>query len=150
MFCSAKGEDDLKTTRPRHAVRRAASIVEFALVAPIFFIVVLGLIEIGRACMVTELLTEAARRGCRTGVIEGTSSGSIQKAATDYLTSVGISNESAGVYVNDVPAGNTNIQGMPAYTEITVVVTVPIANATWTPIRWVNGSLSGQYTMRRE
>jgi Flp pilus assembly protein TadG len=110
----------------------------------------MGLIEIGRACMVTELLTEAARRGCRAGVIEGTSSGSIQKAATDFLTTVGISGESADVYVNDVPAGSTNVQGMPAYTEITVVVTVPINNVTWTPIRWVNNGLSGQYTMRRE
>jgi hypothetical protein len=39
---------------------------------------------------------------------------------------------------------------MPAYTEITVVVTVPISNVTWTPLWFVSGSLSGQYTMRRE
>ncbi|HEV3235360.1 MAG TPA: TadE/TadG family type IV pilus assembly protein [Gemmataceae bacterium] len=140
----------MKVHRPKNAIRRAVSVVEFALVAPIFFIVVMGLIEIGRACMVTELLTEAARRGCRAGVIEGTSTSSIQKTATDYLAAVGISGESADVYVNDAPAGSTNVQGMPAYTEITVVVTVPINNVTWTPIRWVNNGLSGQYTMRRE
>jgi Flp pilus assembly protein TadG len=145
-----KGEVVLKVNRRNQSGRRGTSVVEFALVAPIFFVVVMGLIEIGRACMVTELLTEAARRGCRAGVIEGTSSSSIQSAATDYLTSVGINGESADVYVNDVLADNTNIKAMPAYTEITVVVTVPISNVTWTPIRWVNNALSGQYTMRRE
>jgi Flp pilus assembly protein TadG len=130
--------------------RRAASTVEFAWVAPVFFLIVLGLIEIGRACMVRELLTEAARRACRQGVIEGTSSSSIQSAAVNYLTSVGINGESANVYVNDTPAGSTNVAAMPAYTEITVVVTVPINNVAWMTPWFVTGNLSGQYTMRRE
>jgi len=140
----------MKAIRRNQAVRRGVAIIEFALVAPIFFITVLGLVEIGRACMVTQLLTEAARRGCRAGVIEGTSSSSIQQAASDFLTGVGINGETADVYVNDAPAGNSNVQGMPAYTEITVVVSVPISNVTWTPLRFVNNGLSGQYTMRRE
>jgi Flp pilus assembly protein TadG len=126
------------------------SAVEFALVAPIFFVIVLGIVEIGRACMVTELLTEAARRGCRAGVIEGTSASSIQQAATNYLSAVGISGETANVYVNDVPAGSTNVGTMPAYTEITVIVSVPISSVTWAPIKFLSGSMSGQYTMRRE
>lgn len=137
-------------TRVSGSIRRAASTVEFAFVAPVFFLLVLGIVEIGRACMVTELLTEAARRACRKGVLEGTSSDTIQQTASDYLTGVGINGESANVYVNDAPAGSTNVSAMPAYTEITVVVTVPIANVTWTPIWFVPGSLSGQYTMRRE
>src|SRR5579884_1779077 len=138
--------------RTNRLVRRGASptVVEFAIVAPLFFLIVLGIIEIGRACMVTELLTEAARRACRQGVIEGTGSSSIQQTAINYLTSVGINGESANVYVNDAPAGNTNVATMPAYTEITVVVTVPINNVTWTPISFAGSTLSGQYTMRRE
>jgi Flp pilus assembly protein TadG len=140
----------LIANRSNRKVRSAVSIVEFAFVAPIFILMVLGIVEIGRACMVTELLTEAARRACRQGVLEGTSSTTIQSTATDFLTGVGISGESATVYVNDVPAGTTNVAAMPAYTEVTVVVTVPIANVTWTPIWFVTGSLTGQYTMRRE
>lgn len=131
-------------------LRRGATLVEFAVIAPVFFMMVLGIIEIGRACMVTELLTEAARRACRQGVIEGSSSSTIQAAATNYLTSVGISGESANVYVNDAPAGSTNVSTMPAYTEITVVVTVPAANVSWGPVQFVTGNLSGTYTMRRE
>ncbi len=131
---------------PRHG----ATTVEFAVVAPVFFTIVLGLIGIGRACMVTQLLTEAARRACRAGVIEGTSSTAIQSAATNYLSSVGVNGESASIYVNDTPVGNTDVGAMPAYTEITVVVTVPIASVSWAPLWLVTGSLSGQYTMRRE
>jgi Flp pilus assembly protein TadG len=131
--------------------RRGATAIEFAFVAPVFFLIVLGLIEIGRACMVTEMLTESARRACRAGVIEGTSSSSIQSAATNFLTSVGINGESANVYVNDTLAtSSTNVGAMPAYTEITVVVTVPASSAAWTPVWYVTGTLSGQYTMRRE
>jgi Flp pilus assembly protein TadG len=136
--------------RSPQLLRRGASLVEFAVVAPVFFLIVLGLIEIGRACMVTELLTEAARHACRQGVIEGTSSSAIQSAAANYLSSVGINSESINVYVNDAPAGSTNVSAMPAYTEITVVVTVPIADVAWTPIKFVTGNLAGQYTMRRE
>ncbi len=136
--------------RSPRVLRRGATLVEFAFVAPVFFLIVLGIIEIGRACMVTELLTEAARRACRQGVIEGTSSSSIQAAATNYLTSVGVSGETANVYVNDSPAGSTNVSTMPAYTEITVVVTVPASSVAWAPPWFVTGTLSGQYTMRRE
>jgi Flp pilus assembly protein TadG len=137
--------------RSRRLRRRGATAVEFAFVAPLFFLIVLGLIEIGRACMVSELLTESARRACRTGVIEGTSYSSIQSAATNFLTSVGINGESANVYVNDTLASSTTgVSSMPAYTEITVVVTVPASAVAWTPVGYVTGSLSGQYTMRRE
>lgn len=136
--------------RSPRLLRRGATLVEFAVVAPVFFLIVLGLVEVGRACMVTELLTEAARRACRQGVIEGTSSIAIQSAATNFLSSMGINGETANVYVNDTLAGNSNVSAMPAYTEITVVVSVPIADVTWTPIRFVKGNVTGQYTMRRE
>src|SRR5579885_747875 len=94
-------------------MRRGATAVEFALVAQVFFVLIFGMIEIGRACMVTQLLTEAARRACRKGVLEGTSSSAIQSAASDYLTSLGISSESINVYINDAPVGSTNVAAMP-------------------------------------
>jgi Flp pilus assembly protein TadG len=119
-------------------------------VAPIFFLIVLGLVEFGRACMVNELLTEAARQGCRAGVIEGTSSAAIKQAATDYLTGVGINGETAGVIINDQAADSVEAASMPAYTEITVTVTVPASAVTWTPTWFVSGNISAQYTMRRE
>jgi hypothetical protein len=40
---------------------------------------------------------------------------------------------------------------MPAYTEITVVVSIPVSSFTWLPNGgFLSGSLTGQFTMRRE
>ncbi len=131
--------------------RRGASLVEFAFVAPVFFLVALGIFEFARVLMVIDMLTEAARQGCRQGVIEGTSSAAIQQAATNYLTSVGINGESAGVSVNGQPVNQVDVQNYPAYTDINVIVTVPVNSITWVPAGFLSGmTLHGQFTMRRE
>jgi Flp pilus assembly protein TadG len=112
---------------------------------------ILGVIELGRGLMVQQLLTEAARRGARAGVIEGTSSTTIKSTVTDYLSTVGIDGSTAGVSVNDAPVDSVEAQNMPAYTELTVSVSVPVSSCTWVPAGWfLSGTISGQYTMRRE
>src|SRR5262249_24482778 len=66
---------------PRLARKRArlgAHTVEFALCAPIWFVLILGMFEFGRAFMVMQLLNDAARRGCRVGIIEGASTQQIK------------------------------------------------------------------------
>ena len=149
----------------RTRIRRLGSAtVEFAIVAPIFFVLVLATIEFGRCMMVTELLTEAARKGCRKGIIDGTTTQQITDAATNFLTGLGINGESVQVVIND---GNGNVaeaQHMPSYTEITVTVQIPVSNVTWMPTAGMkipvpgvgdvgigpSGNLSGQFTMRRE
>ena len=141
----------MRPPRPCPQKRRGAHLVEFAFVAPILFALILGVIEIGRGLMVQQLLTEAARRGARASVIEGTSAAQIKSAVTDYLGSVGVNGSSAGISVNDAPVDTVDPQNMPAYTEITVLVSVPVSSCTWVPTGWfLSGTISGQYTMRRE
>lgn len=141
----------MRPMRPHPRKRRGASLVEFAFVCPVFFAMIFGVIEVGRGLMVQQLLTEAARRGARAGVIEGTSSAQIKSAVTDYLASVGVNGSTAGVSVNDAPIDSVEAQTMPAYTEITVNVSVPVSSCTWMPVSWfLSGTISGQYTMRRE
>ena len=140
----------MRHTRFGKGRRLGASLVEFAFVAPILFVMVLAMIELGRACMVKELLTEAARQACRQSVLEGTSATTVQNTATNYVTSVGINGETAAITVNDQPLGSTNLATVPAYTEITVVVSVSASSVTWVSTLFVSGTLSGQYTMRRE
>jgi Flp pilus assembly protein TadG len=139
-----------KNTSGRRLQRPGAAAVEFAIAAPVFFLIVLGMVEIGRACMVNEILTEAARQGCRVGVLEGTSSDTIRQTATSYLTGAGINGETAGVVINDAAADSVEAANMPAYTEITVIVTVPASSVTWVPTWFLSGTISAQYTMRRE
>jgi hypothetical protein len=61
----------------RHArVRsRGQALVEFALVAPLFFILLLGIIEAGRFIYHYEMLNNAARAGVRYAIIHGAESG---------------------------------------------------------------------------
>src|SRR6516165_9060863 len=82
------------------AKRLGASLVEFAIVAPIMFLMILAIFEFGRTLMVMELLTEGARVGCRLAIIEGTTSAQIQQVVTNYLTGVGINGDTVGVSVN--------------------------------------------------
>jgi Flp pilus assembly protein TadG len=138
----------MKSPRTSHRRRRAASTVEFALVAPIFFVVVLGLIEVGRGIMVVHLLNNAARAGCRAGAIEGRSNSDISAAVTNSLSTQGITAEAVTVQVND---GTADASAAQPQDEITVKVSIPVGNITWVPGgSYLRGSLSGQYTLRRE
>ena len=51
--------------------RGGAAIVEVAMTLPIFFLVVFAIIEFGRAMMVSQLLTNAAREGARKAGYQG-------------------------------------------------------------------------------
>ncbi len=59
--------------RPLNKRSEGQALVEFALVAPIFLLLVLGVVEFGRAWQVSQTLTDAARAGCRTAVVYNTS-----------------------------------------------------------------------------
>jgi len=131
--------------------RRGVTSIEFALVAPLFFVLMLGIIEFGRAFMVMELLNESARQACRQAIVEGTSSAQIKLTATNFLTSVGFDSSVAGVSVNNTPIDTIEIKTMGANTDMTVQVTVPVSSVTWVPTGFLPaGNLAGQFTMRRE
>ena len=48
---------------PARGRREGSAMIEFAFVAPILFMLLLGIFELGRGLMVTELLTAASRIG---------------------------------------------------------------------------------------
>jgi Flp pilus assembly protein TadG len=120
--------------------RKAAALVEFAMVAPIMFLFIFAIFEFGRSFMVMELITEGARIGCRTGIIEGTSQAQVQNAVINYLTGVGINGETVSVIVNQ-----------PDPNEMTVTVQVPVSSVSWIPNPlFIKGSLTGQFTLTQE
>jgi hypothetical protein len=53
----------------RHGRTRGQSLVEFAVVLPIFLIVVCGLFDLGRAVFAYTSLTNAAREGARLAIV---------------------------------------------------------------------------------
>lgn len=137
----------------RRPLRRGAAMVEFAVVAPILFMIVFAVFELGRAIMVAELLTAGARIGCRAGIIAGRSSADVKSATDTYLRSVGITGDVATVYVNDAAVGGTDtLASASSGAEVTVKVVVDASKITWFPnATFMSGkSLKGQFTMRRE
>jgi Flp pilus assembly protein TadG len=132
--------------------------IEFAVVAPVLFLLLLGIFEIGRGLMVSELLLAGARAGCRVGVIAGKSSSDVKTATDAYLKAVGVQGDTATVLVNDVAvsgSGPDPLTNAPSGAEVTVRITVPVSSITWLPQGQFLGSsstlsLKGQFTMRRE
>jgi len=120
--------------------------VEFALVAIPFFIMVLGMIEIGRGIMVQQMLTNASREGARLGVLDGTTVQNIQNTVKSYLPSLP-TNGGLQIQVNP---GSTYPSG---YGEpVTVRVSIPFSEVSWLPVpNYLGGTtLSATTVMRRE
>jgi Flp pilus assembly protein TadG len=128
--------------------RKGATVVEVALISTVIFTIVLGIIEVGRGLMVIHLLNNAAEAACRVGIVEGQTTANIKTAALNVLTPCGINGETATVQVNDGSADASTAQ---AGDEITVLISVPVASISWVPnVKFLQGSLQGQYTLRRE
>ena len=128
--------------------RRAATAVEFAIVAQVFFLFVLGFIELGRGYMIQHLMSNAARQGCRVAVIEGRSNTDVNNTVYAVLNGQGISGDAVTVQVNDATANAGTAQ---AYDEVTVIVSIPASSVSWVPCaQYLFGTITGKYTMRRE
>jgi Flp pilus assembly protein TadG len=136
-----------KTVR-KAGPRQGATAVEFAVAFSIFVILVLGIIEIGRGFMVTHLLANAARNGCRTGILASSSNSDVTSAVNTTLSSEGISGATTTIKVNGVVADVSTAQ---SGDQITVVVTLAASQATWLPgAHILTGTLSGEFALRRE
>ena len=119
-------------TRPcgSRLARRGVATVEFALLAPIFFMIIIGLIEIGRAIMVQEALTNASREGARVAGNDATMSASTVQAAVDgCLSNASISG--ATTTTSPLPLSSV-ANGSP----VTVTVSIPYGQVSWVPSSW--------------
>jgi Flp pilus assembly protein TadG len=125
--------------------RRGASVVEFAIVSPVFFLLVFGMIEYGRMVMVQQVLTNAAREGARIGVMDGATQTSVTSAVNNYLTAAQISGATTTVSPNPPSSA--------AYgASVTVTVSVGFNQVSWLPSPMFLGgrTLTATSVMRRE
>jgi Flp pilus assembly protein TadG len=126
-------------------VRRGAAVVEFAIIAPIFFLLVFGMIEFGRMVMVQQILTNASREGARKAVLDGVSNGDVETTVEDYLTNASITGATVSV--------TTQAPTPPDIAESRIVtVSIPFSQVSWlpSPIFLGGKTLSASTSMRRE
>ncbi|MEX2137654.1 MAG: TadE/TadG family type IV pilus assembly protein [Pirellulales bacterium] len=128
--------------------RRGAAVVEFAIVAPVFFLFVFGMIEYGRMVMVQQILTNASREGARFAVVQSTDdTTAVQDTVIDYLTSASIGG-TPSVVVDWPPSG-----GSSSSEPVTVTVSIQFGQVSWLPSPMFVDStmpLTAVSVMRRE
>lgn len=110
--------------------RRGAAAVELALVAPIFLMLLAGIIEFGQAFQLKHTLSNAARRGARTAVAPGTTSSEVTQIVKSHGSRMlGIQESDIDVVIALNGAANTEIGSAVNSDEIQVTVKVPYAKA---------------------
>src|SRR5216683_1822044 len=123
--------------------RSGAAIAEFAIVVPILAVVLLGMIELCRGCMVKVILSDAARKGCRTGIQRDKGNNDIVTDCNNIMTDNNFNssqfNPSGGVgsitiTVTD-PNGNVLAESLdaPSGSKVSVQVSIPVSSTTWVP-----------------
>ena len=134
-----------KLHSPRRNRRPGAAVVEFAVVAPVFFLFVFGMIEFGRMVMVQQIMTNAAREGARLAILPGSTTSQVKAAVNNYLAAGAISG--ATTSVNPDPPTSASYGS-----AVTVTVSVPFKSVSWTPAPFFLGSttLQAQCVMRTE
>ncbi|MGE3315220.1 MAG: TadE/TadG family type IV pilus assembly protein [Planctomycetaceae bacterium] len=137
--------------------RRGAVIVEMALTLPLFFMVVLGIVEFGRAMMVSQLLTNAAREGARLAILSGNTNEDVENAVTEFLElSANIDAGVVTVNISITPAaGNPDPGGQIANAQsrdlCSISVQVPFDEVSYIRADYLAGkSLVGTCAMRHE
>lgn len=130
--------------------RRGATAVEMAIVAPLFFLLILAIVEFARMVMVQQALTNAAREGCRKATLTTTKSDSVVEARVrqHLQTSLANANDTGACRVTVTPSDFSTItEG----TFITVHVEVNYSDVTWLPPKFLgNAVLHGKATVKRE
>ena len=70
--------------------RSGQAVVEFALVLPVFLLLLLGVVEFGRIFLRLHLLTNASREGARVASLPGNLEADVQDRVSDLLEAAGM------------------------------------------------------------
>ena len=150
MFCRWSDRSRLR--------RRGAVTVEMALVLPIFTMLVFGIIEFGRGFMIMQLVTNAAREGCRRGIIDGSTNTDVTNYIQTFMQNSGnVAPANTTVTITVTPAaGNpanpsSNLATCASRDLVNVKVQIPFSAVQLISAKYLNGKiLKGEASMRHE
>ncbi|MFO0839700.1 MAG: TadE/TadG family type IV pilus assembly protein [Phycisphaerae bacterium] len=129
-------------TRVGKKQRRGAAVVEMAIVSPLLFALLFGIIEFGWLFTVQNTLLNAAREGARTGCLQGMTQTDIQTRVTQLLTPMHLQSKTT-VTITDATVANPNV---------TVALTVPRNQVSLVGnfFGFTSGNLNATCSMRKE
>jgi len=147
--------------------RRGTTTIEAAFVLPVFFFLVLAIIEFGHAQMVINVMQSACRNGARLGSTEGTTTQNVEDRVHEMLGAA-FETEPVSLYVLDAgvydsggtpPSSSSEIEALDPIElsdadprQLFVVrATVPYNDIALVPMPFMSGVvLDGQAFMRHE
>jgi len=135
--------------------RRGATLVELAAILPVFFILIMGLIEFSRVLMVQHTLAEGVRLAAREASLPTEmSSSDVETRLRNYITASIPAASSSSSTVN-VTVSPSDLTGMTSGDPVSVKVTVNYSDVSWMPasgFRSVDGNtvMLAEATMERE
>jgi Flp pilus assembly protein TadG len=116
---------NFKTRRSTSHARWGAAAVEFAVVSPLLFLLLAGIMEFGQAFRIQHALTTATRRAARVAVVSGGSNSVIiQKTRQNCADILGVkgSDVLVDIYVNGVKNGDLTQSAKGAEVKVTVQI----------------------------
>jgi len=139
---SMKRSRTLASALARRQPRRGTATVEFALVAPFLCLILMGMFELGRAVMVKNILSDAARKACRTGIQRDKGNADIASEVNNIMSDNGFTTAkfnppsvgAINITVTD-PNGTvlTDSLDAPSGTVVSVQVCIPVSSTAWVP-----------------
>lgn len=137
--------------------RRGAALVEAAIVLPVFFMAIVGIVEFGRGMMVSQLVTNGSREAARRSIFDGSTNADVEQYTQDKLAgSIGCDTTDITVTITITPDPNNNTTGndlanAQPFDLVTVTVSVPYDEVSFFTGRYLAGkNLSAETTMRHE
>jgi hypothetical protein len=122
--------------------RSGATMVEFAIVAPLLFLFFFAAMEFCRVAMIRHTADNAVYEACRVGMIPGAMVGEINAEATRILGSLGVTNVNIDVIPSKIDRDTD---------EVTVRIVVPLDDNSFVPNQFFSGrSITRELTLRRE
>jgi Flp pilus assembly protein TadG len=127
---------------------RGAAAVEFALVAPLLLLMVLGIAEFGRAYHVQTTLSQAAREGVRVMVLQNDPAAAVA-ATTEAAEKAGASTQILTNMTVKVEPSDCESSGTTAETAtVTVIYWLPFISKLFDPLFGPEVELTGTGVMR--
>lgn len=126
--------------------RRGAAVIEFAVCAPLLFLLILGMFEVGRYINVGEMATSASRFGARLATVSGTTAADVDTQTKQFLQSSGVNSAAATVTVEaEAVAGSGSFATTADLSTVAVGAAIRISvNVDFTQVTWIpNGFFAG-------
>ncbi len=141
----------------REKLRRTGSaMVEVAVCFPVFLLILMGIIEFGRAMSISQMLNSASRIGCRAAILDGSTNSSVTSAVKTHVTStIGCQQSSVTVTItatsSETGATLSDVSAASTGDMIKIAVSVPFADVSWSVKEWMaTSTIRGQCSMQHE